>query len=308
MRSAKRRALLEKRRQKGRFSGLFLKILIPLTVLLGIILFVKLNTRFWNGSDKFAAAYRTASGDVAVTVLDPKLSEVTTISIPGETQVDVARNYGTMRIKNVWQLGVNEKIKGSLVAETVTQNFLFPAFLWSDSDAESLGTGNILGIIGFILAPKSTNIPLGDRLSAGMFSIRIQEIGRSQIDLGKSQFLAKQKLNDGLSGYVINGTISQRLTVYFSDNYISGKTLRVGIADATGEPGVAEKVGEIVEVLGGKIISIDKNTVSATDCLVSGKDPAVVKKVADLFSCKTGKMGGDLDLQIFLGSTFAKRF
>ena len=313
MRSAKRRALIEKRKQKNRFSGLFLKIVLPVALILAAVVFLKINTQYWDGKEKFAVAYRLESGDVAVTLLDPKLSEVITLTIPGDTQVEVARNYGTMRIKNVWQLGINEKIKGRLLSETLTQNFLFPVFLWSESDAKSLGEGNLNGILRFIFIPSSTNIPFGDRLSAGFFSLRIQEIGRSNIDLGKSQFLAKQRLNDGQNGYILSGPVSQRLTVYFSDNYVANtyvadKSLRVGITDATGEPGVAEKMGQIVEVLGGKVISIDKNSVADTDCLVTGRDRIVIKKVANLFSCKIGKVGGDLDLQISLGTAFAKRF
>lgn len=313
MRSARRRALIEKRKKSGKVNGWILKVFLPLVLILGIFAFFKFSTRYWNGSDKFILSYRLDSGDAAVSVLDPKLGELTTLIIPGGTQVDVARNYGELRIKNVWQLGINEKLGGKLLAETVTQNFLFPVFLWSDSDAGALQNSNLAGILHFIFFPKSTNITFGDRLSAGIFAIKTGDLNKNLIDLGKNQFLVKQKLNDGLPGYVINGAISPRLSVYFSDNTFtaitnSGKNLRVTIKDATAVPGVADKVGQIIEVLGGKVISVDKEVSINSDCTVFGSDNKVVKKIADLFSCKRGGGKGELDLEIDLGAAFAKRF
>ena len=313
MRSARRRALAERKKNSGKISGLALKVFLPLILILGIFGFIKFGTKYWNGSDKFAVAYQLDSGDAAVSVLDPKLGEVTTLVIPGDTQVDVARNYGELRIKNVWQLGVNEKLGGKLLAETITQNFLFPVFLWSDSDAKTLSDPSLGGILHFIFFPKSTNTSFGDRLSAGVFAIRTGNSGRNLIDLGKNQFLDKQTLNDGLPGYVISGEISPRLSAYFSDNGIttitnSGKNLRVAIKDATSTPGVADKVGQIVEVLGGKIVSVDKEGSINADCTVFGLDNKIVKKIAEIFSCKTGGSRGELDIEIDLGTAFAKRF
>jgi hypothetical protein len=313
MRSARRRALAEKKKNSGKFTGLILKVFLPLAIVLGIFAFFKFSTRFWNGHDKFAVAYRLGSGDVAVSVLDPKLGELTTLTIPGDTQVDVARNYGELRIKNVWQLGVNEKFRGALLAETITQNFLFPTFLWSDSDAKALADSNVAGILHFMFFPKSTNIAFGDRVSAGIFALRTGNSAKNLIDLGKNQFLVKQKLNDGLPGYVVSEEISPRLSVYFSDNTFteitnSGKSLRVSIKDATNSPGVADKVGQIIEVLGGKVISVDKVGSINSDCTVFGADKKVTSKIADLFSCKTGGARGVLDIEVDLGTAFAKRF
>jgi len=308
MRSARRRALIEKKKKTGRISGLLVKVILPVVVIIGLFLFLKLDTKYWNGSDKFILAYRLDSGDVAVSVLDPKLTELTTLTIPGDTQVNVARNYGQLRIKNVWQLGINEKIGGKLLAETVTQNFLFPVFLWSDSDAKSLADGSLPGILHFIIFPRSANISLGDRLSAGLFALKLQDMERSTIDLGKNQFLVKQKLTDGQIGFVLGGPISPRLTAYFSDNYLSNTNLRVVIKDATGVPGVADTVGQIIEVMGGKVISVDKNSPDGSDCLVLGSDLKIVKKIANIFSCKGGQGKGETDLEIDLGAAFAKRF
>lgn len=313
MRSARRRILIEKKKKTARASGLFFKVFLPIILILGIFAFFKFSTKYWNGNDKFTFAYRLDGGDVAVDVLDPKLGELTTLVIPGDTMVNVARNYGELRIKNVWQLGVNEKIGGRLLAETITQNFLFPVFLWSDMDARSLSDANVPGILRFVFFPKSTNITFGDRFSVALFALKTGSSGRNWLDLGKNQFLVKQKLNDGLMGFLLTGPVSPRLTAYFADNNFaeitnSGKTLRVVIVDATGVQGVADKVGQIIEILGGKVVAVEKKNGTSGDCTVMGSDMEVVKKVAALFSCKVSKDGGEMDLEIDLGQGFAKRF
>lgn len=313
MRSARRRALIEKKKKTGLVTGLFFKVFLPVLVVLGVFAFFKFDTRYWNGNDKFILAYRLENGDAAVSVLDPKLTEFTTLVIPGDTMVDVARNYGELRIKNVWQLGVNEKLSGSLLAGTITENFLFPVFLWSDSDARALYDASIPGIARFVFFPKSTNITFGDRVSVGLFALRVRGLGKNWLDLGKNQFLVREKLVDGQPGYVLAGAISTRLTSYFSDNTFadsigSGKGLRVAIEDATGAPGVADKVGQIIEVVGGKVVSIDKKNGAPTDCIVFGSNAEAVKKIADIFSCKVSKNTGNFDLEVDLGQMFAKRF
>lgn len=309
MHSARRRARAERRKRAIKFGGVWWKILTPLFFVVLIFIFVKVTTRYWNGSDKFTFAFRTSLGDAAVSVLDPKLGEITTLRIPGDTQVDVSGNYGTMRIKNVWQLGMNEKKGGLLLAGTITRNFLFPVFLWSDETGINIGKGDIAGILGFVLSPQNTNIPLGDRISIALFALKVNSAERTEIDLGKSQFLHKVNLNDGQSGYILTGPIASRLTVYFADNNFADKNIRFEIGDATGRFGISDNVGRVVEVVGGKVVSIDQKPVDEnTDCLVMGESPSVTKKIANIFGCKVKTGKRDFDVEISLGAKFAKRY
>ncbi len=304
-----RRTAREKRKRKSWTRGPIFKFVLPIIIIAGIFLLVKITTRYWNGHDKFAFVFRQEGGDVGVTVFDPKLEEETTLIIPGDTEVDVAQSYGTLRIKNVWQLGLNEKIGGKLLAATVAKNFLFPVFLWSDEDGASFVRGNTPGIFRFMFFPEKTNISLGDRVSVALFALKVRSLNRTEIDLGKSQFLRKERLNDGAPGYRLTGPVSGRLSIYFSDNDLTEANLKVFITDSTGKFGVAEKVGEIVEVMGGKVVSIDKRSeMSGIDCEVSGTNVKIVRKIANLFSCAIRKSDGGLDLVIKLGTGFAERF
>lgn len=308
MKSARRAALAARKNKKEKKFPRFLIFLIPAILVVLAYLFICSGARIWNGKDKVSIVYRYDNGDVGVTVMDPNLSEVTTLVIPGDTQVDIARNYGTFRIKSVWQLGVNEKVGGDLLAETVTQNFLFPTFLWIGKPS-GLDEGGTSSLINFILFPGNSNISFGDRLQIGLFGLKVSDFGRSKIDLGKSQFLNKRKLDDGQPGYELVGPISQRLTVYFSDNEMTPSEIKVNITDATGTPGVSEKLGEILQVIGGKVVSIDKKSVAeSSDCTITGNNSQAVKKISNLFDCKVGGAKTSFDLDIEIGREFAKRF
>jgi hypothetical protein len=301
MRSAQRKQRIENSKKRGRFFGLLIKVFIPLILILSAFLYLKLSTRYWDGYNKFAFVFQKQDGNVGVTILDPALGEETTLIIPGDTEVNVARGYGTLRIKNVWQLGVNEKLGGALLAGTLTDSFLFPTNLWSNQDLSNIRK--------FIFSPEQTNIPFGDRLSAGIFALRVSGIDKTEIDLAKSQFLKKQTLTDGKPGYMISGTISSRLTVYFSDNNFASKNLKFSLTDATGSYGVADGVGQVLEVLGGKVVQVDKKPQdNSLDCEVFGQNFDAVKKTATLFSCKKIGDKSNFDLEMRMGSKFAKRF
>lgn len=305
----RRRKRIESQKKKGRIYGIITKFVTPLLLILFCLIFVKLTTHFWNGHDKFAFVFRDTTGNVQVTVLDPGLSESTTLVIPGDTEVDVAENYGTLRIKNVWQLGINEKKDGRLLTETVMKNFLFPVFLWSGESGVGIGKGQLTDILGFIFNPGQTNISFGDRLQAGLFALRVQGLNRDQIDLGKSQFVTKKILSDGSTGFIISTPISERLTVYFSDPNFSNGDIRVKIDDQTGSFGVADNIGEIIQVMGAKVASIDRAPqASDVDCQVMGTNSDLVKKATNIFKCTKGGGTSDFDLEIILGSKFAGRF
>ncbi len=172
--SIRRKAYIERKNKTQRAIFPFAKILIPVVLISLLFVLFKITTHIWNGRDKVAVVYRDGE-NVAVSVLDPVLNESTTLVIPGDTEVDVARNYGTFRIKNVWQLGANEKIDGSLLAETVTNNFLFPVYLWT-SENPGFNKGSLKDIIRFMFFPGKTNISVSDRIQIGLYALKVKDL------------------------------------------------------------------------------------------------------------------------------------
>jgi hypothetical protein len=289
MGKGRRKKRLDKSRNKVKFN--FLKFLVPVVILIIGLLFLKLNTRYWNGLDKLTIVSHIDNGNVSVKIHDPVLGEVTTLIIPGETEVAVSENLGTLRLKNVWQLGENEKIGGKLLTQTVTKNFLFPTFLYK--------------------GPGSTNVPIGDRLLIWIFEQRTKNLQRTEIDLGEAQFFKKTKLSDGENGYRLSGGVSERLIAYFSDNDWQEKEVKIYIQDATGVAGVSDTFGRVLEVMGGKVVTIDKvDKDQNLVCKVIGKDKKVISKVVQIFGCRgegSPKTDG-FDLEIYLGAKFAQKF
>lgn len=300
---------IEKSRKKGIAKGFLFSFLLPLLIIFALFVFFTLSKESWNGHDKFSLVFRGQNDEVGITVLDPTTPEMTTMYIPGDTQVDIAASYGTLRIKNVWQLGINEKKGGSLLSKTIAKNFLFPVHLWADTDGINLSKASFSGLAKFVFLPSKTNITFGDRLAASLFVLKLKNIEKNEIDLAKSQFLRKDTLNDGEKGYILSGSVSERLTVFFTDNDFADKNLRVALVDGSESYGSAQKVGEIIEVFGGKVVSVDKNQPTFDGvCIVKGEDVSLLHKVADVFGCTVKKTKTSFDLEIDLGNKFSKNF
>ncbi|KKR74053.1 MAG: hypothetical protein UU16_C0006G0007 [Candidatus Woesebacteria bacterium GW2011_GWA2_40_7] len=277
MKSARKIAYLKRKNRTTKPYSWIKKIILPGLIIAGLslaFLFIKLNARYWDGDNKFAFVFPDDNGNVGVTVLDPTVDEMTTLVIPGDTEV--------------------------------TKNFSLPVFLWTDK--------NLPNLFKFVFLPGMTNIPFGDRVSIALFSFKVKNMDKTEIDLAKSQFVVKRVLTDGKTGYIIPGETSGRITVYFTDNdfikpALVGKNIKVYIVDSTGRPNVSQEVGRIFEVMGGKVVSIDKSQgVRDFGCEIAGKDKGLVKKVVNLFGCKIVSENTDFDLEIRLGSEFSKTF
>lgn len=257
----------------------------------GLIFLIFSRVKFgkWDGINKFCYISKSGNGDILLSVLDPKFKEVTNINIPKDTEVDVSRGYGTMKIGNVYQLGINEKVGGALLTETITKNFFTPVtFYWFSNDV---------------------NIGLFDRLKITLFIKKIPDIDKTEIDLAKSQFVKKATLTDGSSGYKLNGPVSTRLTSYFSDNKLFDQNLKIKLIDNSGKSNLSERVGGIIEVVGGKVVSIERGIVdNDLDCLVEGKSKEAVGKISGLFGCKIKNGESSFDLEFLFGGRFYSRF
>lgn len=286
-----------------KYSVLFLAILI-----LGLIL--SLQSLFWDGKAKVSVAIATQGGDILVSVFDPVGESITNITIPGATQVNVARQLGRLRAKSIWQLGENEGIGGKLLAETLVKNFNFPIYGWGEGNLRGLSGGELPQAINSVLTPGQTNLKIGDRIKMAAFSLSVKNPKRLNIDLKDGNYLKKIRLIDGDEGYVISGTGFEKLLPLFSENGISQKNLRVVILDSTGGTGVANEVGTTLEVMGLKVASVSRKEKKDSDCTFKTKEEDLAKKIFYIFSCERekGEPAGNFDLEVSLGANFAKRY
>lgn len=304
----RRRRVKAKARKSGKKS--IKKFLVVIFLAIFLFLLLIFQTKFWSSSAKSFLVIQKKSGDIVVSVFDPELEKITNIVIPKNTEVGVARQLGVWKLGSVWRLGENEGIGGRLLAETIVKHFKLPVVAWADSLAEGLAMGDLLGVTKGSLLPYKTNLGMGDKIRIGLFSIRIKNFKREDINLSESNVLRKTRLIDGEEGYVLVGDLPNWLNALFSNPDISDAKVKVIIYDATGKVRIAEEVGEVVEVMGAKLASVKKEKAGDFDCEISGREKRIANEVAKVFSCQKLKRDpeGNFDLEIRLGKEFARRF
>ena len=310
MSPAQRRKKRAKQKAKRNGKNSYKKLLFIFLVPLLVFLLITLQTRFWKSSEKTFLAISKEGGEVAISVFDPELEKITNIIIPKNTEVDVARQLGRWKLGSVRELGENEDLEGMLLAETIVKHFKLPVAAWADSPALGFAEGDILGIVKASLLPYKTNLGIGDKLKLGLFSIRIKNLKRENIDFSEGNILKKVTLIGGEEGYVLAGRLPNYIVALFSNPDISSEGATVIILDATGKANVAEEVGEVIEVMGVKIANIKKEEVADFDCEVKGKDKELLEEITQVFSCKKLKVmpEGNFDLEIKIGKDFTRRY
>lgn len=290
------------------------KNLLPfflIILLLGSLLFYILATSpFWDGKSKLSLVINTKDEEVIVSTYDPTTSEIINIYIPGDTEVELSRNLGKIRIKNAWAVGLNQGEEGVILLETVRRNFKFPVFAWADGKASGFSQTNLPALISAAFTPYRTNLKLGDRVALAVFAIGIKNAKREDIDLRDTSFLQEATLVDGRSGYTLTGKFPQSLLVVLGDELISSEEVTVSIVDATGDFEVSSYLTSIIEVMGAKVVSIEKNPVQAYDCEIEGTNKEIVEKIAKVFECSASnsEVKGNFDIVIKVGEDFASRF
>lgn len=310
MSPAQRRKKIAKRKAKRNGKKSYTKWLFILLVPLLIFLLITFQTRFWKSSTKTSLVIYKENGEVVISVFDPGLEKITNITFPKNTEVDVARQLGRWQLGSVRELGENENLEGKLLAETIVKHFKLPVAAWADASALGFAEGGIVGIAKASLLPYKTNLGIGDKLKLGLFSIRIKNLKRENIDFSEGNILKKVTLIGGEEGYVLAGRLPNYIVALFSNSNISNEGAVVVILDATGKANVAEEVGEVVEVMGVKLANIKKEEADDFDCEVKGNNKELLEEIAQVFSCKKLKAApeGNYDLEIRIGKEFSRRF
>lgn len=274
-----------------------------LILLLFFVGFLILGPHIWDGNARISIAVQKKSGDVAIITADPQAGSITTIEIPGSTQVSASRNLGIWKLSTISKLGENEKIDGgSFLASTITKSFRFPIEAWADEEMLNLGFTNIF-------KSSSTNLHLKDKIALAFFSLRVKATSRIDLKLAATSYLTAARLPDGSNGYDIAQNIPIKVSSIFTDTRFSRRNINVVIIDKMPDSFITSRVGEIIEVLGGKIATVERLDPDTSDCVVKGRDEAV-HKIAKLFQCqiKEENLTEKENIEILLGGSFKKRF
>lgn len=310
MSPARRRKSRKRKKKKQKNKKLIYKIVFWVLVAASLFLVFRFTTKYWNKDSKLTLVSPHQENKIQISTFDPENDSIRVVTIPSETEVRVARQLGTWRLKSVWQLGQDEGLGGQLLAETIAKQFHIPVFVWGDTRASGFSSSNATQIIRSTLTPYKTNLGIGDRIRLGIFAFRVKNFKREVIELENTRVIEKTVLVDGSTGYRVVGDIPSSIAAIYSDPYLSSISAKTQVIDATSDPVIAEELGEIVEVIGLKVASIeDVDTNEELDCIVSGKDKRLTQKISRLFSCDIETHDGDnFDLRIQMGEVFVERF
>ncbi len=290
----------------------FLKLLffVFFAFFVGIFLINVSAKRFLSDTDKINVAIQEKNGDVSLVIFDFSDNEITRIMIPGSTEIESARNFGTFRLKKIWQLANNENIGGKLLSQTLTKYFKFPNYIWADSQALNFISSNPIDCFKPIFIPFKTNLLLGDKIALSRFCLNVKNIDRNEIDLSKSSFIKKTKLVDGEDGYKLSGIASPKL--YSNLNYFAETKdgVKIAIKDGSGSTIATTDIGKITEIMGGKVASITKVNGEDLSCVVKSRDQKKLEIFSLLFDCSRSSdpPEDNFNVEIILGTRFTKEF
>lgn len=266
-------------------------VLLLLLLVLAVLIYA-CRPKLWNSKEKLIMATHGRNGNVTVSVMDPAGGTRSDIIIPGNLQVQVAGELGTWKLSSIWQLGVNEKKGGNLLAKTIVKNFGFPVVAWKDEETQK------------------SNLSLGDKLRLWIFNLRVRGNSIYEVDLSQTAFLKKTRFLDGESGYVVSGALPLEISALFFDDEISKGNLKARIVNFSNNSLVAEKLGQVIEIMGVKIASIEKRESADFDCNLSGSNIRLIDKLDLIFDCSnnSSEESGGYDVSLEIGKGFIRRF
>lgn len=287
------------------------KKIFLLTIFLAIALAIisLLAGRHWDGKSKLSIAV-AKDGSASVLIIDPGISTLTTINIPGDTMVKASHGLGDWRLSSIWKLGVNEKLTPDFFRSTIVKSFKFPIENWGDDKFMNLVEANAEKKIRALFSHGSSNLGLMDKFQIMWFTLFLKNNSKSQIALEETSYIKKTKLTDGSSGWRINENIPLSLATLFVNHDL--ENLNVEIVDGS-DRGGRETVNDVLDTLGIKVAVITK--LESTDeegegCTVVTQNNEAGRELSKIFSCifKNTKTNDNFDVQIILDKKFNKLF
>ena len=285
------------RRRKSRPAKRVGKWLILLILALLALVFGGLRSRVWDGKEKLILVQNRGEENVMVISFDPQAKRIDQVLIPGETEVLVAGQLGSWKLKSVLQLGINEGLGGVFLARTIAKNFGFPVYAWADQN-------------GWSLLNRKTNLSLGDKLRLWFFTLMVNRDSRETVDLAQTLALKKTKFIDGETGYAVASQIPESVRANFIFNTALGGDLKAKIIDRGSSAVALSAAARLLQTVGLRVAAVVKENPVAETCSVSGRDEALRQRLAWLFGCRNKKLpaGENFDIVVDSGNDFDHGF
>lgn len=270
------------------------RVFLAILLVLLVVIVVAAASAFRRAPSVFSVVVATSSGDLELTHFDLGQGRAVVLTIPKDTEVQLAMKRGTLRARSVARLMELEGLPGQLLVDTVMKTLSLPVDYW----AKGKKYGTYFG----------GDVPFVVRLAVFVHALR--GLREERISLGETSFLVKKRLVDGEDGYVVSGYLPLSILSLFADPAISGGKTTARLVNSMGE-GKEEvaMVANILEVLGAKAappVNADKE---GLDCIVKANDKYKLARLSSVFDCEVSAQPPEaFDVELILGSRFWARF
>lgn len=278
-------------------------LLFPVLLLLGYLIFVPGN---FDLSSRLSLAISGLNGEVSVLVFDTHSNTITKTLLPKNLYLETSHGLGNWQLGSLWRLGLDENLGGELLGDSITKSILLPIDAWASQEALGFFEGPV-DIVKATLLRYKTNLSFKDRVRLGIYALGVRGNEKEVIDILDTGYLKKEILPGGEEGYVKGAKLPLNLATAFSIKEIGDKSLPVFIIDKTENKSLVNNLGEIIEVLGTKVVSVQKNDSENSDCVVNGGGDSG-QKIAQIFRCDYKSEVMDTRIEITIGKIFEARF
>ncbi len=230
----------------------------------------------WDGSFRINLVVRSSS--ISVLSFDPTVQQVKIVRVPMETYVNTPGDFGSWQLRAIYDLGGSKLLKDSL-ANFFTipiDGYLELGGSWQDKTAMQMVESfrqNPLVLTSVLVDTKTDLTPLELlRLFSSLRSVRFDKI--NEIDLGSQNLLEQSTLPDGTTGLIVDPI---KIDGFSSNNFIDSQIVKeqatIAVLNGTDQPGLAQKVAQIISHLGGNVIIANNAQTKVKKSFVYSSEP-----------------------------------
>ncbi len=321
-------------RQKKKFAlVLRLAMVALLLVFLSLAgLFFARELRSAKLPQNLRASLVLRTSPVMVVSFDPQ-GELTILSIPEKTYVEVPHGFGSYRLGATWDLGEQEKMGGELLAETVQELLGVPIDGWvgmkngqlsmTGGKEEILQKKNSLTSWGIFLKPQEivgtlrnlqTNLTIFDLAKVWFWAKNTRFDKIHFLNMDETPALSLLVLADGSQAKTADQTLLDTATKgLFEDTKVVNEQILIEVLNGGEKPGLAAKVARFITNLGGKVVNISNSSEEINQCRLKGeakvRESSTAWQLKRIFNCQVlaDKPDSRADLQIIIGDEYWKK-
>lgn len=281
----------------------------------------ELNKSVWD--DKGRISLVLAAKPAVVATYNPIDGNLTVISLPENLYCEVPFGYGTYKINNIWKLSRIERKNGTLYSLAVRDALRAPIDGWLgnySAEVEELNKINKEKIQKYLKNFKNplsvfqifkydTNLSFFDLLKLWNAVRNIPGENINYSDLSKFAVFLKSAGPDKINRLTIDSNeINSYSSPIFEDKAVRIENLSISIVNASDIAGLGEKLKNILENMGGRVIDLKNSSQKERTICRAGKNiinTMTMRKIKRIINCAIEeKPAVSSDLEIIIGSEY----